>query len=81
MAGSYNHCVETETGRLLKARDLCEMLECMSGDVYEAAEEMYGMIWLLADGDPARVEDARQRYAEGLQMSPGTGAVLDREDD
>jgi hypothetical protein len=47
------------------------MLECNSGDVYEAAEQMFGMIWFLAGGDPARVEEARQLYREGLRLSPG----------
>ena len=48
MAGSYNHCV-AEDGQLLISRQLQSMLECCSGDVYEAIEEMYGMIWWLAE--------------------------------
>lgn len=92
MAGSYNHCVrhqdEDGHGELLANEDLLGMLE-NGGDVYEAIEEMYGMIWWLAakiesDGDaegyyrPAasQVEDARKNYQEGLRLSPGTGARL-----
>jgi hypothetical protein len=39
------------------------------GDAYEAVEEMFGMIWVLADGDEARIEDARQRYEDGIRLS------------
>lgn len=46
------------------------------GDVFEAIEEMYGMIWLLAksgrhsDRDAAdRVEWARKNYQDGLKMA------------
>lgn len=46
MAGSYNHCIDDD-GRLLSNEALAGMLE-NGGDVYEAVEEMYGMIWLLA---------------------------------
>lgn len=77
MAGSYNHCVDDE-GRLLAPEDLCGMLECYSGDVVEAVEEMFGMIWWLAtrDHDPDLsseeiVEQARQHYKVGLAASPG----------
>jgi hypothetical protein len=71
MAGSYNHCVD-DNGRLIPPGDLSEMLEYHdTGDVYEAIEEMYGMIWYLADADSERVEDARQNYREGLRISPG----------
>lgn len=70
MAGSYGHCVDDD-GRLVSNEDLAGMLE-NGGDVYEAVEELYGMIWLLANGDAGLVEDARQRYEEGLALSPGT---------
>ena len=70
MAGSYKHVV-TDSGKLRQPRRLLDMLDCHHGDVYEAIEEMYGMIWLLADGDAARVEDARQRYRDGISLSPG----------
>ena len=82
MAGSYMHIV-ADDGKLLAPKRLCSMLECMSGDVYEACEEMYGMIWWFADaldgefgiGDGTErarfVEEARQNYKLGLELSPG----------
>lgn len=85
MAGSYRHVTDDE-GRLLQDEDICSMLECMSGDVAEAVEEMYGMIWYLAerlegyfaesryanDGGPAFwVKDAQRHIEEGLEISPG----------
>lgn len=78
MAGSYQHIVD-DRGRLLPPERLCSMLECMSGDVYEACEEMYGMIWLMADqiavaGDLNAsdvVETSCKNYEAGLQYSPG----------
>jgi anti-sigma regulatory factor (Ser/Thr protein kinase) len=76
MAGSYNHCV-ADDGQLFTPKDLVQMIENL-GDAYEAIEEMYGMIWLLADGDADRVEDAERRYGEGLVRSPGTGGSLPR---
>lgn len=46
MAGSYKHVVDDQ-GRLLDNEQVAGMLET-GGDVYEAVEEMYGMIWWLA---------------------------------
>ena len=69
MAGSYNHCVD-DNGRLYDPETLNGMLE-NGGDVYEAVEEMYGMIWFLAGGDPYKVEAARRAYKEGIEMAPG----------
>lgn len=76
MAGSYKHCV-TETGRLRNPEKLNNMLE-NGGDVYEAIEEMYGMIWWLAHVENAShrdpetlVELARQNYRKGIILSPG----------
>lgn len=46
MAGSYRHVVEDD-GRLSSNETIAGMLE-NGGDVYEAVEEMYGMIWWLA---------------------------------
>lgn len=93
MAGSYNHCVDTDSGKLLVSRQLQGMLECSSGDVYEAIEEMYGMIWWLAEqntlGGRSRmpgawtmsewVERSRQSYKRGIAASPGVYAVLSEE--
>lgn len=81
MAGSYNHCVNEE-GKLLSNEDLNGMLE-NGGDVYEAVEEMYGMIWYLAtmikddnwgnwESTKRIVEEARTHYKEGIADSPGT---------
>jgi hypothetical protein len=96
MAGSYNHVVDTETGKLLDGEGINAMLECRSGDVVECVEEMYGMIWYLADrvegyfsesryanddGAAHWVEEARKNYREGLRLSPGTDAHLDPEDE
>jgi regulator of PEP synthase PpsR (kinase-PPPase family) len=62
------------------------MLDCHHGDVYEAIEEMYGMIWYLAEEclyaerdyppvNPDReraelIETARKKYLQGLYISP-----------
>ena len=95
MAGSYNHIVEKPSGKLLVRSQALSMLECSSGDVYEALEEMYGMIWYLAarldatlplpKGAPSTtadlVEHARQNYQKGLGLSPGTDGHLPDEDE
>lgn len=75
MAGSYNHCV-TDAGNLYLPHQLAHMLE-NPGDVYEAVEEMYGMIWWLAhlapDAGAMSAEDlvdmARKNYALGLALA------------
>jgi hypothetical protein len=46
MAGSYNHTV-TDDGNLGTNEFVVDMLE-NGGDVFEAVEEMHGMIWFLA---------------------------------
>lgn len=77
MAGSYNHVV-TKKGKLRNPQQVAEMLET-KGDVYEAVEEMYGMIHFLADrlgleGGGGRnfwIERARHHYVEGIELSPG----------
>jgi beta-lactam-binding protein with PASTA domain len=80
MAGSYNHVV-TKKGKLLNPKNTLSMIDS-NGDVYETIEEMYGMIWDLAD-DVAEargvtieqaVEEARKNYARGLDRSPGIQA-------
>lgn len=78
MAGSYDHAV-ADDGQLLRPQDFTGMVENL-GDAYETVEEMYGMIWYLADwvtrdagGRAAEVvELARQSYLNGLSISPGT---------
>lgn len=70
MAGSYKHAV-TDSGKLLSNERAAGMLENF-GDVYEALQEMYGMIWYLAAGNADAVEEARQNYRTGIEtFSPG----------
>ena len=68
MAGSYQHCVDNDGG-LLRPAALRGMLDT-PGDVWEAVEQMYGMIWFLAGGDLGQIEAAQVRWAEGIGMSP-----------
>jgi hypothetical protein len=80
MAGTYDHVVE-EDGALAEPKTVQGMLECTSGDVYEAIEMMYGMIWVLATDlaeeihgthvDPKEmIEHAQETYKHGLALSP-----------
>ncbi|QIG58258.1 hypothetical protein SEA_SKOG_106 [Gordonia phage Skog] len=88
MAGSYNHAVDQNTGKLYDNESFVQMVENL-GDAYETVEEMYGMIWFLAaaldsthdQGISPRVyiEFARQAYREGLAVSPGTDGQLPEE--
>lgn len=70
MAGSYNHAVNEQTGQLRNWRHMMIATETQ-GDAYETIEEMYGMIWYLANGSPDEVEEARQKYKIGIEISPG----------
>jgi len=90
MAGSYSHCIDKTTGKLLRPEDLRSMLE-NDGDVREAIEELYGMVWYLAEslageysgkyGETAYwVEQARENYLGGLESSPGTDGRLSEDD-
>jgi hypothetical protein len=73
MAGSYNHAT-TKAGNLREPESFAGMIENL-GDAYEMAEEMYGMIWLLASWTdsgntlPWVVEQARQSYRAGLEIA------------
>lgn len=84
MAGSYNHCVYSD-GTLRDFEDMAASLE-NGGDVWEAVEEMYGMIWYLAGHRALEfygpldwrshvseiVEQARQNYKSGVERyAPG----------
>lgn len=79
MAGSYSHAT-TKRGKLRSNESFVGMVENL-GDAYEMAEEMYGMIWYLANavtvtagtpGDEAALVDlARENYQLGLRVSPG----------
>lgn len=73
MAGSYNHII-TNQGNLRSNESFVQMIENL-GDAYEMAEELYGMIWWLANYAPGTtspedlVEKARQEYAVGLKLA------------
>lgn len=77
MAGSYHHIID-DSGNLLSPEMVVSSLET-GGDVYEAVEEMYGMIWWLAymapDGGPALPEElvamACDQYASGIKLAEG----------
>lgn len=77
MAGSYDHIVD-EAGALLNPEEFRKMVENL-GDAYETIEELYGMIWYLADLavetiDRSKVavlvEEARRYYKEGVIIPP-----------
>jgi hypothetical protein len=83
MAGSYNHATLKKSGKLRNPRSLNAMVET-GGDTYEMAEEMYGMIWYLAERlkdelseqpiditTRGLVEEARENYKQGIEVSPG----------
>ena len=77
MAGSYDH-VTTKKGKLRNPKTFSQMIENL-GDAYEAIEEMYGMIQILAE-DAANeqsgaqadrnlfIQSACDRYKEGLRI-------------
>jgi hypothetical protein len=76
MAGSYSHIV-TPQGNLVSNERFVGMIENL-GDAYEMTEEMYGMIWWLANITPSEVADsqpeelverARQNYKAGLKLA------------
>lgn len=75
MAGSYNHVV-TDHGNLRSPEAVDSSLET-GGDVFEAVEEMFGMIWWLAfrletyEDTPAHkhVEKAQKEYERGLRLA------------
>lgn len=69
MAGSYLHAVNGE-GQLSNSDHMLDTMDTL-GDAYETIRQMYAMIWLLAQGNPALVEDARQRWRQGIALSPG----------
>ena len=77
MAGSWKHFTDSQ-GRFIGD----QLLEQAGGDVVEALEEAYGMVWYLADAHGEQsgmgafakaqlVEEARQHYKDGLKVSPG----------
>jgi hypothetical protein len=79
MAGSYNHIVDDE-GKIHHSADIYEMLDT-PGDMIEAIEEMYGMIWALANGNPHRVKWAQENWKLGVELSsPGWNTQKSKED-
>lgn len=76
MAGSWGH-MTTDDGRLCNPFTFHDMLE-NGGDVYEAAEECFGMVhWLaeqLAQANPGNltryevIEDAVEHSREGVTL-------------
>jgi hypothetical protein len=78
MAGGYRHVVDRE-GNLKSNQEVVDALET-GGDVFEAIEEMYGMIWWLAAKAAIRVnptsmiiavDEARDNYELGLRIARG----------
>ena len=69
-------------GALLESEDLAGMLE-NGGDVWEFAEQAYGVVWLLAkristtvDLDPEDIiESARENYKQGLKFAEQVRAL------
>lgn len=71
MAGSYFHAVN-QHGQLHNVHNMAQIATETQGDAYETIEELYGMIWFLAVGDPKLVEYARKSYKRGIdEFSPG----------
>src|SRR3954453_6394436 len=69
MAGSYNHVV-TDDGNLGSNQFVADMLE-NGGDVFEAVEEMYGMIWYLTHhlvkADDSLSEESLANYRKSMK--------------
>lgn len=76
MAGSYYHIVDEESGEFCDNELFVDMIENL-GDAYEMAEEMYGMIWWLANKSATTssmtseelVKRAHQEYTLGLALA------------
>ena len=83
MAGSYRH-VTNDDGQLLDNESFLETIDNL-GDAYEAVEEMYGMIWYLANQHASPpmtklvVDTAAANYQQGLFRSPGVGRWAEEE--
>lgn len=68
MAGSYLHAT-TKKGKLRNNESFIGMVDNL-GDAYETVEEMYGMIWWLAEQYARSLEDA-QGEPEGTHSTAG----------
>ena len=60
MAGSYLHIVK-KNGKLISNKKFPNMIENL-GDAYEAIEECWHMIDILADGDKSKIAEAHYKY-------------------
>ena len=67
MAGSYFHVID-EKGWLLEPEEMQGMIENL-GDAYEAIEEMYWMIQVLAKDDGDRIIGAQKRAIKRIADS------------
>lgn len=77
MAGSYNHIVRDDGNLETDPLIMASMLETV-GDVFETVEELYGMIWYLANKPVPNgyheivnknVAEAREHYQKGLEIA------------
>ena len=68
MAGSYNHIINKRTGGLLKPEKMEGMIENL-GDAYEAIEECFWMIQVLADGDKKTIHEAMKSAQEFIAIN------------
>lgn len=64
MAGSWQHVVNAN-GTFIDNDRFPDMIENL-GDAYEALEECYGMIVWLTNGDAEQINEANERYQQGL---------------
>jgi hypothetical protein len=77
MTGSYTHLVDAKGG-LERGPVILDLLDHPE-DMYEAIQQLYGMIWYLAEQLSRNgffptaadaVSEAKEFYKEGLQVSP-----------
>lgn len=77
MAGSYNHIVRDDGNFEADPFTLSNILET-DGDVFECVQELYGMIWYLANKSVPNgyheivnknVAEAREHYQKGLEIA------------
>jgi len=64
MAGSYNH-ITNKDGSLIAREDFTNSIENLR-DAYEAIEECWTMLFIMAEGDLSKIELARIRAQDVL---------------
>lgn len=64
MAGSYHHC----KGKSVRDFNF-ETIENL-GDAYEACEEMFWMIYFLANGDKKKIQEASDNFYKMKRAEP-----------